>query len=426
MNQENITLAIRQLFYRLPTVVRNVMFRLKSKTNYLHFRLTSNYNVNQKINNPSKTYWINPKRITKWISPKNQKGIFTSEKIRGKNVGGNWDLRNYEVITKTEFYKAFSKRVKEGINWQDTKYYQQLLSQIETGNHLNGIENKNDLDEHCKYLDSFYEKIKTELYDLNRDCYKQNFPFSEIDVNIGRNGEYVLRDGIHRLVIAKLLEIPNIPIRVFARHQEWYDFKNFLFFYANNAEGYLYQSPVHPDLCDIPHYGGQKKIWKVIKPQLKKQNGVMLDIGSNLGFFCYMFEDMGYCCYAVEHDSQVCEIMEKIKIAENKTFQIINQSIFDIPSVTSKSFDVVLALNIFHHFLKTKTTYVQLVSFLKKLKMNEMYFSSANFDDDQMKDSFINFSPIEFVNFIIQHSSLSKSELLYTSKSGRKLYKLYA
>ena len=83
-----------------------------------------------------------------------------------------------------------------------------------------------------------------------------------------------------------------------------------------------------------------------------------------------------------------------------------------------------LALNIFHHFLKRKTEFIQLKDLLKNLKMDELFFESHRWQEDQMKDAYVNYTETEFVDFLLRHTSLNKSEVIYTAKNGRKVFKL--
>ena len=426
MKSEEFRVLLLKVVDMFPKRLQNIILKTIIETRYLFFKLKFRFRARKNIVDPTKIYWIDPKRITKCLSPEDRKGYFNSEKIRGTIVDGNWDKTNYEFINVIDVYEAFRKRVKEGIEWQDTKYYKRILTQTKMGNYLYGIKNETALKERCKYLDSLYENIKNKGYRLNRNIYQKNVTFNEIDVNIGRNGEYIFRDGTHRLSIAKIIGIKYVPVTVFIRHKKWQEFRNYLQTYAKQLGGQLYQPTIHPDLEDIPHYLGHEDLWKVIKSQLKiESGGIMLDLGANIGFWCHMFENLGYQCYAVERDPQLCHIMEKIKTAENKSFQIVESSVFNVGLIKNIQFDVVFALNVFHHFLKTKETLFKLIDLLENLNTNELYFEHTRFEEDQMKDNYVHFVENDFVNFILEHSSLSKSKLLFLTKSGRRVYKLY-
>jgi hypothetical protein len=336
---------------------------------------------------PARVYWISPKRImyhTNYLGNKNAETTPFNDRVfdksmRGKVVDGDWDITNFK-FTDLDVYEAFKQRIREGTEWRETKFYQRVLRQSEAGRIVWGIKNRDDLDKRCKYLDALYESIKNKGYRLSRNIYSKNVMFSEIDVNIGRNGEYLFQNGVNRLSIAKILGIKSIPVMVFVRHKKWQDFREYVISYAQQSRGRLYQPIVHPDLADIPYQRDHcPEIMEAIKPHLGKKGGTMLDIGANIGYFCHKFEDLGYHCYAIEPDRATFRILEKVKIAENRKFEAINKSIFDVELVKNTKFDVVLALNIFHHFLKRKTLFCQFKNLLKNLETDQLFFEAHSY-----------------------------------------------
>jgi hypothetical protein len=104
---------------------------------------------------------------------------------------------------------------------------------------------------------------------------------------------------------------------------------------------------------------------------------------------------------------------------------VIPESIFQYQDIENLYFDVVLALNIFHHFLKDKSSYLELINLFKKLNMKEMYFQPHLPNEPQMKGAYRNYSEEKFVEFILQNSKLNKAKLIGTANDGRKIYKLY-
>ncbi len=347
--------------------------------------------------------------------------------MRGKIVGGNWDLGDYN-FEDLDVFQAFKMRLRDVVEWKDTAFYSRVLKQAESGRFVWNIKNKHDLDQRCQALDDLYSSIKNEGYQLNYDKFTKAINYDEIDVNIGRNGEYLFQNGVHRLSIAKILGIEKIPVTVLVRHKNWIDFRTNLLEYSKQQNSKkLYQPPIHPDLDDIP-FNQETHDWlhlmEAVEKNLITKKGVMLDIGANLAFFCHKFEDIGFSCIAVETDPITCQMAEKIRIAENKKFKIINKSILDLENLKSKQFDVVLALNIFHHFLKKQDTFYQFKNFLKNLKTTELFFEPHTHNERQMKNAYINYNEQEFVNFILANSCLNKVKLIFSEPSGRHVYHL--
>jgi hypothetical protein len=421
---------------KLPLGLQKIVFRTAIEVRYLVFRLKLTLTARRDIPNPAKIYWISPDRIvyhTNYLRNSAVKAtpfenrVFNSKTMRGKVVDGDWDITNYK-FTDLGVYKAFKKRIEDGVKWQDTEFYARMLAQARSGVSVWDVSNKDDLDKRCKYLDSLYESIRNTGYRLNRNIYTKNTTYDEIDVNIGRNGEYLFQNGVHRLSIAKILGIRYVPVMVFVRHRKWQEFREFVLLYAQQQmRAKLYQPIVHPDLADVPYDledHNCEDLMKVIRRHLGQKRGVMLDVGASLGFFCHKFEDLGYHCYAIEQDPATFRILEKIRIAENKKFETINKSIFDVEFLKNMKFDVVLALNIFHHFLKRKTEFIQLKGLLENLEMDQLFFEAHRYQEDQMKDAYVNYTETEFVDFLLRHTSLNKSEVIYTAKNGRTVFKL--
>ena len=429
MNFKELTAFVKRQVEKLPIGIQKIVFGTATKVRYFVFALKLTLIPHRGIPNPARIYWISPDRIVyhtnylKNSAPKAKsfaERVFDSKTMRGTVVGGNWDITPYK-FTDLIVYKSFKKRIEDHAEWKDTEFYKVILELAESGLYFWGIKSKDDLDKRCEYFDSLIGSIKNDGYRFNR--------YDEIDVNIGRNGEYLFQNGVHRLSIAKILGIKSVPVMVFVRHKKWQKFREFVVSYAKQQKrGRLYQPIVHPDLADIPYYDLEghncEDIMRAIKLHLGPEKGVMLDIGANIGFFCHKFEDLGYHCYAVEKGPITFRILEKIKIAENKKFEVINKSIFNVEFIKKMKFNVVLALNIFHHFLKTKTDFIKLKDLLKNLEMDQMFFEAHRYADTQMKNAFINYTQPEFVDFILQHTSLNKSEVVYTAKNGRIIFKL--
>ena len=387
--------------------------------------------------NPKKVYWIATDRIKYLKNNMEDRKIgslsvadrnLKSEKMRGKIFDGNWDISDIK-ISDLDVYKALKKRKFEGSKWQDTDFYKRVLKNIESGDFVYELRSRNDLDKRCEYLDWLYEKIKIEGSVLNHNNYDENTAFDEIDVNIGRDGKYLLQNGIDALSIANTLGIQNIPVRVFVRHKKWWELRKLVISYANHISDHLlYQPIVHPDLADIPYNmptHNYEMLIEAIKSHLRTEGGTMLDIGANIGFFCHKFEDMGYTCYGIEQDPATFEILEKIRIAENKKFVAINKSIFDVEFIKTMQFDVVLALNIFHHFLKRKTLYLELIDLLQSLQMNELFFEPHLHQEEYMKDAYVNYTPKEFIEFILKYTHFNQFKAIHDDPSGRIVFHLF-
>ena len=249
----------------------------------------------------------------------------------------------------------------------------------------------------------------------------------EITVNVGRDGDLLFNNGGHRLAIVKLLGIPRIPIKITVRHPQWAKFRREILLYAEDQpSGKIYSPVTHPDLQDMPAaHDLESDRFNIIQANLSTGKGRLLDIGAHWGYFCHKFEEMGFDCYAVENDRMHLYFLQKLKRAENRRFKILPESIFECSEVKNSHFDIVLSLNIFHHFLKERGSYLKLVNLLKNLKMKEIYFQPHQTNEPQMEGAYKNYPEEEFVEFILQTSKSNKANCIGRTRDGRGIYKIY-
>jgi hypothetical protein len=397
---------------------------------------------------PEKIYWIDTARIvghTNYIrngNPDFEDRVFDMIKDKGAVYGGKWDITTYK-FTDLEVFKAFEQRINKKVKWKETKFYQNTLDKIKSGKIRWGCHNVKEWDQRCRYLDSLIDSIKMQGYKLAHevsDSRRDIAPFLrkemslEITVNIGRNGEYLFQASRHRLAIAKILKLEKIPVKVLVRHKKWQELRQDLISMAKESvraakrQGMLYQPAIHPDLGDIPAAHTCEERFAAIKKNIGIDSGKVLDLGANLGYFCHKFEDSGFECYAVESIRRIAEISNKIRIGEGKHFKIINGNILDShiqTQIREINFDALLALNIFHHFIKTESDFNKFSKFLKKLKVKMIFFEPHLHNEEQMKDSYVNFTENQFIRFILAHTQLNNFNIVHEANDGRHIYKLY-
>jgi len=376
----------------------------------------------------AKILWVKPQKIDFYLT---DDSVISSESSLELKDG--WDLSK-KLIKDSLIYRTLKYKVIDKKNWEENKYYNLILSQISKGIIKWGCNSKKELDDSLREIESLYHQIKN-----NADTIKENLKnkkdkevlekwgsFGKIVVAIDRNGQFIVIEGINNLLIAKLLNIPKIPVHINVRHKAWVDFKKKLYYFSTNYRNRkLYQRVTHPDLQTIPSTYGDIR-FKIIKENLSIFHGTLLDIGANLGYFCRKFEEEGFDCYAVEINKLYIYFLTNLKKAENRKYKIIPNSIFNYKKNQEITFDVVLALNIFHHFLKRKNTYLNLITLLKRLKTKELYFGAHNPNEHRNIKVYRNYNPEQFVNFILENSCLNKAQLLIKLKNGRTIYKLTA
>ena len=193
-------------------------------------------------------------------------------------VVGDWDRRpivvsfaserqvrervDYAGVARLEQYAFFTSVVdhfEHGVPWEETEFYQYKLESTESGHY----ESKEKLDRRFGELSDLYESMRQAGYKSQRELQNVDSDYvplgkdfkspperGEVAVAIGRDGEILHVDGRHRLTVARLLEINEIPVRVVARHAKWQQLRKRVATASGPGE-VLKQTEVsvdHPDL----------------------------------------------------------------------------------------------------------------------------------------------------------------------------------
>lgn len=181
----------------------------------------------------------------------------------------------------------------------------------------------------------------------------------------------------------------------------------------------LYSIIPHPDFAHLPASRGADR-FELIKPHLSPDGGTALDLGAHFATFSHWLEDAGYKVTAVEHSPLYAEVARQVRDLTGKTFEVIEGSIFDLPEL---NYDVVLALNIFHHFLKTQKRFEAFEALLDRMRCKVMFFESHVESEAQMKDAYRNMKPQEFAEFIGGRTGLSDISVIGQDRR-RTVFKL--
>jgi len=352
--------------------------------------------------------------------------------IRGKVNSGDWDQKA-GPFDKWDLYQAMHHRFKDQAAWEDSAFYQRVAGEIRDGRVKWGCSTVEAFNERLLGLEGLYQTIREQGYQTQTAIREQgedpyaweaDSPFNvhdEVTICFDREGRMLAREGKHRLSIAKLLGLETIPAVAGLRHHDWHQFRLEVQDWVNSRNGIAYQPFTHPDLQHIPaqHDDGR---FELMMNQLTFTQGSVIDIGSFFGYFCHRFERAGFTCTAVEIHPKHIYFMKKLRAAEERTFSIMEESILD--GDQALRYDVVLALNIFHHFLKTQESFDALKRLLGRLEMKVMFFQPHCPDDHVTNNMMVNFEPDEFVQFVLDHSCLTRSTKLQTVARGRVLYVL--
>ncbi len=139
----------------------------------------------------------------------------------GGVMGGDWDLKVWEFASDMEKnikYKCLYDHYVRHIPWDKTFLFREYYTnEFNKGGTVRG----------CKDLKSLlyaYNKYDTILKSIQENGIKTGKIDYDVPVYIGRNGNYIFTfNGNHRFYMCLLLGIKSIPIKVYLRHELWYE-----------------------------------------------------------------------------------------------------------------------------------------------------------------------------------------------------------
>ena len=329
-------------------------------------------------------FWISPERIRNHTNfradgldtePRN--AIFGGGVLPNSVIGGDWDVGGIE-FSELAAFKAIAGRIESRIPWRETEYYRESMRDINGGRVLWGCRTAEELDIRFSYVDGLIDSVRrrgilpyNQLGDANdlSNLYPEN-----IEINIGRHGQLLFQNGRHRLAIAKVLKLPLIPVSVLVRHLEWQQLRELLLLSSPDGAtiGHVrrHHGPLHPDLADIPADTLCEDFLEAIRSRLLIQKGRFLDLRCDLGFYCHALEQDGFDCVGVEASPDIAHAANQLRLGEGRDFSLYAGDILDPgiqQPVLAKPVDVVMAIDCFQHFFKSRENYLGLQNLLQKL-----------------------------------------------------------
>ena len=147
----------------------------------------------------------------------------------GRVRDGEWDdTSNVTSVNDIPAYRGFKQRFEKGTDWEETAYYEMARERIDEHGEFRGSEDIEEFRQtNCHEIDELFESVRREGYRPNRGTIYDSPETAEYIhdlepmVLIGRSGEIYWTEGFHRLVIAKLLDVEEIPVYVLRRHEDW-------------------------------------------------------------------------------------------------------------------------------------------------------------------------------------------------------------
>jgi hypothetical protein len=342
----------------------------------------------------------------------------------GKIVGGDWDL-NTMPFEDLNIFQSFNERFRHNVSWENTSYYDSIVAELTQGRNPWGIKDKSGLLNRLHMLDGLFDDIQKYGYVSQREIQHDDFALKNLDevaVHISRDGEFLFSDGRHRLAIAQILGVPQIPVVVCWRHKDWFQFSEEIHIYAmKHYGGKIYQPITHPDLSLFQSVQGDS-IFRAVHKNLPCRNGTLLEAGAHWGYLCHRFEDLSFRCYAVEECPEDYYFLRKLKIAERKRFTVAHA---DITRIYEKSeYDVVLALNVVSRYFETESGRERLVLFLRRLRTRAIYMQDGSMSSRSGSSANGKRDNHSAVEFVAELTGLTKCRVIGHDASGAPVYML--
>lgn len=217
-----------------------------SKLNYGRSYVKSKFRGFKAPLSPYKIISISPTEVRKLTGRPFPPWRYAERKF-GTVSSGNWDRKppslsdsNYkgsdaylylsEFFTDTIIHKSLRNHFLRGTSWQNTRLIKNVLDLVETTGCAWNCTSREEIRQRCKELDAIFHDIKSNGYTVKKTENRSDtlnppgeLARNHILVDIGRDGEFLLVDGRHRLSMAKILNLDSIPVAVCVRHKKWID-----------------------------------------------------------------------------------------------------------------------------------------------------------------------------------------------------------
>jgi len=256
-------LGTNYIFWKL----RNSSFYNRAKSYYYRNKNYEVYSYDAHIN-PFKTVFVSPSQINRFTG--RPLPLWRHKEVHiGEVQKGDWDRNSdliieddhdheerrwlYELIFSgryddTVFHRSFVQHFENNVKWEETEFIKKNIQKIEDGHRgWKSSDSKHELLNSCEEMDRIFQKIRSQGYKQQKELADASTllerKLNEVVVDIGRNGEFLLVDNRHRLSMAKILDLEQIPVCFLTRHKEWLETRDSV--YHNDIQR------KHPDFSEF-------------------------------------------------------------------------------------------------------------------------------------------------------------------------------
>jgi len=133
---------------------------------------------------------------------------------------GDWDLDGIPIKEYGYIYPILKQRVELGRDYDVIPEFMENLKRIDKGERPDNCGSEKQYRDKWHRIEIACNLLKKEGYKSQKEL-KTGYPFNEIRVQVGRHGELLFEEGMHRLAISQFLGFKKIPVIVTRRHAEW-------------------------------------------------------------------------------------------------------------------------------------------------------------------------------------------------------------
>lgn len=195
------------------------------------------------LREPFKTVFVDPEQIEYYLFPEYK------DRYRwyGRVVSGGWDIKA-DKIEQTNKFRGVIQRYVDGYEWNETDSYNHMVDLVEDGKRPDGCTTVAEVEQRYEAIDRLYNRIRSEGFQSGDELQSNRGEITDVCVAVGRDGQLLLQgDGNHRVAIARVLSLEEIPVKISMRHLQWQRTRDAI----ATGERELGSLSGHPDVEDL-------------------------------------------------------------------------------------------------------------------------------------------------------------------------------
>lgn len=136
--------------------------------------------------------------------------------LAGRVVGGDWDAAT-TATAEHPAYRSFYQRYLEGAPWKETEYWSQIAGDVSRAVPRVGCRTMLEVEQKFAGFDALWRVVGTP--DYHPSAQGRYRPWEEVLLALGRDGDLLLVDGRHRLILSHLKGC-RLPVFLILRHRQ--------------------------------------------------------------------------------------------------------------------------------------------------------------------------------------------------------------